>query len=186
MPDDSALLAVLESLRERGALGESSLPQAVRHAEAFVAALPPSTRRILDLGSGGGLPGLVIASRLPDVEVVLTDRRERRTDLLLMAVSRLSMGDRVEVVNADVTTLARRRDYASSFDAVTARAFGDPQWTLTCAVPFLATDGVIVISDPPNVAVSVRWPAAMLSTLGLIRSGSDLGAVSRFERVGEG
>ena len=78
MADDSALLEVLESLRERGALGESSLPQAIEHADAFVAAIPPLTRRVIDLGSGGGLPGLVVAMRLADAEIVLTDRRERR------------------------------------------------------------------------------------------------------------
>ena len=170
MPDDTALLAVLESLRERGALGESSLPQAVSHAGAFVAALPPSTRRVLDLGSGGGLPGLVIAVRLPNLHVVLTDRRERRTDLLRMAVTRLGIADRVEVVTGDVSVLGRRKEYEAQFDAVTARAFGGPMWTLSCARPFLGVGGVVIVSDPPESDPSVRWPAAELGRLGLTRS----------------
>src|SRR3954452_9036417 len=101
MPDDSDLLRVLQGLRERGALGEASLPDAVRHAEAFVAAMPPSTRRVIDLGSGGGLPGLVLAVRLPHVSFVLTDRRERRMDLLRMACVRLELMERVTVITGD-------------------------------------------------------------------------------------
>ena len=44
---------------------------------------------MLDIGSGGGLPGLVIAHDRPDVHVTLIDRREKRTDLLQRQVTRL-------------------------------------------------------------------------------------------------
>jgi 16S rRNA G527 N7-methylase RsmG len=182
MPDDSALLEVLTSLRERGALGETSLPQAIEHADAFVAAIPPSTRRLIDLGSGGGLPGLVVAMRLPHVEVVLTDRRERRMDLLRLACSRLGL-DHVVVLTADVVRLGGRVEYAAQFDAVTARSFGDPAWTLTCAVPFLTRAGVVVVSEPPEVFDQVRWPQELLDRLGLRRSAETFSRVRRFERT---
>lgn len=190
MPDDE-LLSVLQGLRERGALGEASLPDAVRHAEAFVEALPLSTRRVIDLGSGGGLPGLVLACRLPHVSFVLTDRRERRMDLLRMACARLGVDDRVTVITADVVQLARRADLAGSFDAVTARAFGDPIVTLRCARPFLDHDGVIVVSEPPDVAtaahedagVVARWPGDLLAQLELRLSADAYPLVRRIERL---
>lgn len=191
MPDDAALLSVLESLRERGALGEASLLEAVRHAEAFLAAIPPSTRRVIDLGSGGGLPGLVLAVRLPSVEFVLTDRRERRMDLLRLACARLGIDDRVTVLTTDVVRLGSAPGFASAFDVVTARAFGESMWTLRCAVPFLDVDGVIVVSEPPLVgspaeiadAAARRWPAEELSALYLRPSAEVFDRVRRFERT---
>ena len=181
MPDDTELLAVLESLRERGALGEASLPDAVAHADLFMAAIPLTCRSLIDLGSGGGLPGLVLASRLIDVRVVLTDRRERRMDLLRLACARLGFGDRVSVLTTDVVALGREPHCCAAFDVVTARAFGEPIWTLSCARPFLAGGGVVVISEPPNAAAFSRWPDAEVDKLGLRPSREVFPQVKRFE-----
>ncbi len=183
MPDDTDLLAVLEFLRERGALGEASLPRAVAHADLFVAAAPPACRRVLDLGSGGGLPGLVIASRMPDATVVLTDRRERRMDLLRVACARLGWGSRVSVITADVVALGRDPAHHGGYDVVTARAFGDPIWTLSCAVPFLNDAGVVIVSEPPAVGEAERWPTDAVHALGLRGSNQQYPQVRRFERT---
>jgi 16S rRNA (guanine527-N7)-methyltransferase len=182
MPDDSKLISVLESLRERGALGEASLPAAVAHADLFLAAIPIDCRRLIDLGSGGGLPGLVLAHRLPHVELVLTDRRERRMDLLRLACSTLGFDGRVRVVTADVASLARDAAYRGSFDVVTARAFGEPLWTLRCAAPFLAAHGVVVVSEPPTQDADARWPDDAVTLLGLRASATQFPQVRRFER----
>jgi 16S rRNA (guanine527-N7)-methyltransferase len=193
MPDDSALLSVLQGLRERGALGEASLPDAVRHAEAFVAAMPPSTRRVIDLGSGGGLPGLVLAARLPHAAFVFADRRERRMDLVQLACVRLGLTDRVTVLTGDVVALSRRDDLRGTFDVVTARAFGDPLTTVRAARPFLGEAGVVIVSEPPDLAdsppadeaVSARWPAAALAALGLRLSSTTHPLVRRIEQAGQ-
>ena len=183
MTEDTELLAVLESLRERGALGEVSLPAAVAHADLFLAAIPSECARLLDLGSGGGLPGLVLASRLTKTFVVLTDRRERRMDLLRLASARLRIDARVSVRTGDVVNLARDPDLRGTFDVVTARAFGEPLWTLSCAVPFLAPGGVVVISEPPLVDEATRWPADEVAQLGLKASEQQFAHVKRFERL---
>ncbi len=183
MPDDAELLSVLESLRERGALGEASLPAAVAHADLFLAAVPPDCARLLDMGSGGGLPGLVLASRLPNVVVVLADRRERRMDLLRLACARLGFEDRVAVVTADVVDLARLDEYRGAFDVVTARAFGEPMWTLACAEPFLTERGVVIVSEPPTGDLTERWPLPALEGLGMLPSSTPFTQVKRFERL---
>ncbi|HRE01740.1 MAG TPA: class I SAM-dependent methyltransferase [Ilumatobacteraceae bacterium] len=119
---DGDLVVVLAALRERGAIGESSLPGAIAHAASFAEAVPRDAT-VIDLGSGGGLPGLVIAVRRPDVRITLVDRRERRTDLVRLAVAQLGVQQRVEVVTADVLTLAKQSRYKHAFDVVTARSF---------------------------------------------------------------
>jgi 16S rRNA (guanine527-N7)-methyltransferase len=164
MPDGS-LLDVLAALRDRGAIGEPSLPDAVAHAERFLAAIGDDGA-ILDLGSGGGLPGLVIATALPERDVVLVDRRARRTDLLRWAVARLGLAH-VTVVTADVVRLGTDAAWQGRSPTVTARAFGPPLLTLRCAMPFLHQPaGRIVVSEPP-AGDPDRWPAEDVAGLGL-------------------
>ncbi|MBI4883325.1 MAG: class I SAM-dependent methyltransferase [Actinobacteria bacterium] len=167
MPEDSALLAVLGDIRTRGAIGEASLTVAVAHAERFVDALPPGAYSLADLGSGGGLPGLVIAMRRPDISVMLVERRRSRSDLLQKAVRALGVTDHVEVFAGDVAALARIRP--NSFDAVTARSFAAPQVTSRWAAELLAPGGTLVVSEPPQES-SGRWPTAMLGSVGLVES----------------
>lgn len=62
------------------------IAEAEAHAE-LVAALSPAPLRLLDVGSGVGLPGVVIAAALPDLQVELVERRRRRAAFLEMAVA---------------------------------------------------------------------------------------------------
>ena len=165
--NDQALLAALADIQRRGAIGEASLMAAVAHADQFVVALPVGTERLVDLGSGGGLPGLVIAVRRPQLAITLVERRRSRADLLQRAVRALRL-DHVEVFSGDVRQLASAQPH--SFDAVTARSFAGPDITARWAGELLAPNGMLVVSEPP-VANPERWPDRLLATTGL----SDLG-----------
>ena len=172
MTDDARLLAVLDGIRERGAIGEASLDAAVAHAEQYLRHIPTDARTLADLGSGGGLPGLVIAVRRPDLAIVLVERRTQRADLLRRAVSSLELGSRVEVQATDVKELAD--DRAGTFDVVTARSFAAPDVTAQWASRLLADGGVLVVSEPP-IDQPDRWPADLLDRLSLIDLGREQG-----------
>ena len=75
MADDSPLVAALAVIQARGAIGERSLDDAIAHADRFVDLVPEGPLSLVDLGSGGGLPALVIAWRRPDVWVTMVERR---------------------------------------------------------------------------------------------------------------
>ncbi len=62
---------------------------------AVVAELIPPAARIVDVGSGAGLPGLALALARPDARVTLVEPLQRRTQFLLQAVAALDVGDRV-------------------------------------------------------------------------------------------
>ena len=161
----------IEALRESqrlGFLGARPVDQAADHAAAFAAALGdlrPGTR-LIDLGSGGGLPGLVLAELLPQCSILLVDRRQKRTDFLQRAVRRLGF-DHVSVREADATTIARDVGTGDEqpFDAVTARGFGPPEATLRLARQLVTDDGTIVISEPPT---GERWDQPLLAELCLV------------------
>ncbi len=172
MADHSTLLAVLGSIQARGAIGRSSLDDAVAHAGRFVSLVPADARRLVDLGSGGGLPGLVIADALPELEIVLVERREMRADLLRRAVRALGASERVRVYGGDVQAIAATE--AGQFDVVTARSFASPAITARWASVLVRVDGVVLVSEPPE-APAERWPAATLEPLGLHDRGVDQG-----------
>jgi len=160
-------IEVLRESQRLGFLGARPVEQAAEHAAAFAVAfgqLPPGAR-LIDLGSGGGLPGLVVAELLPQCSIVLVDRRQKRTDFLHRAVRRLALGN-VEVRAADVATVARDVEAGTEdpFDGVTARGFGPPATTLRLARRLIARTGTIVISEPPT---GERWEQALLDELGL-------------------
>ena len=171
MPEQDAIYdELLETLRHAqrlGMLGAGSLERAIERAGAFAEALPADTDEIVDLGSGGGLPGLVVAWRRPAARLTLVDRRAARTDALRRAVARLRWTDRVEVVTADVVELARGQ-WRQRFDAATARGFGPPSWTLACGAAMVRVGGRVVISEPPARSGD-RWNAEQVATLGVTR-----------------
>ena len=165
------LVDALADQQRLGVLGTSPA-DAVAHSDRFVAALP-HVGRVLDLGSGAGVPGLVIAVRRPSLRVTLLDARSRRTDQLARIVHRLGLSDRVEVVCARADVAARRADLGWSFEAVTARSFGGPTAVLTASRPFLVVGGRLVVSDPP--AASARWAIDELLRAGFrLQAGTDI------------
>lgn len=178
MSSDDELRDVLTESQRVGFLGSRPIGEVIEHARCFVRALDvlPAGSRVLDLGSGGGVPGLVIAHDRPDLAVVLLDRRTKRTDFLARVVRRLGWSDRVEVVADDVEAILPNE--AASFDAVVARGFGPPIATLTTALVLLRPHGLVVISEPPD---GDRWDPALVTTLGAERQAAS-GAVAVFRR----
>ena len=140
----------------------------IEHGRALLAGLPEQGR-VLDLGSGGGLPGLVLATYRPELDLTLLEARQRACRFLREAVATLELTG-VTVVEARAEDAARRLGLRESFDAVVARSFGAPAVTAECAVGFLRPAGRLVVSEPPGDEgrdTAVRWPHAGLDELGL-------------------
>jgi 16S rRNA (guanine527-N7)-methyltransferase len=140
----------------------------IEHGLALLGCLgEPRGGRWIDLGSGGGAPGLILASTVPEARLVLLDARARRCRFLREAVSELGLGDRVEVVEERAESAAREPAWREAHDAVVARSFGSPAVTAECAVGFLRSGGRLVVSEPPGGGTADRWPAEGLDQLGL-------------------
>ena len=166
--DAAALTGVLEDARRWGFLGPGPIEQHIAHSLAFVPLCSPLTGLNLDLGSGGGLPGLVLASVAPLSRWLLVDAQQRRTAFLRDAVDRLGFADRVEV-RCERAETAGRSALRGTLDLVVARGFSGPAATAECAAPFLRVGGALVIAEPPGAPD--RWPPATLRELGLEEDG---------------
>ncbi len=158
---------LLEESRQLGYLGPGPTGPHRDHALAFAEVLPEPPARALDLGAGGGLPGLVLAAvTWPATTWVFLDAQDRRTAFLEHAVQRLGLADRVEVRTERAEVAGRAAGLRASFDLVVARSFGSPGVTAECAAPFLRVGGHLVVSEPPGSEGS-RWPIDGLAEVGL-------------------
>jgi 16S rRNA (guanine527-N7)-methyltransferase len=173
------VVEALEEAQQLGFLGPRPVPEVVEHAREFVTALDGLDGVVVDLGSGGGVPGLVIAHDRPDLDVVMVDRRSKRTDFLMRVVLRLRWSDRIRVITDDVVQLIRRS--SGGFDAAVARGFGPPDVTLRVAARLVRPGGRVVISDPPS---GDRWDPDLLSELGVCRIDEARSSMAVFQRDG--
>ena len=113
------------------------------HALDSLAVVPHLPARegiaVLDVGSGGGLPGIPIAIARPDAHVVLVDSASKKAAFLAQAAIELPLPN-VEAV------ASRVEDYAPArkFDVVISRAFSDLATFVRLAKPHLAEGGVIL------------------------------------------
>jgi 16S rRNA (guanine527-N7)-methyltransferase len=126
----------------RGLIGPRELPRLWdRHLVncGLLSSVVPEGAALADLGSGAGLPGLVLALARPDLRVTLVEPMVRRTRFLVEAC------DLLGVTNATVHR-GRAEDPpdGSSFDVVTARALAPLLKLLGQALPWVARGGVLL------------------------------------------
>ena len=137
------------------------------HGRGFVDALAPAAppRSAVDLGSGGGVPGLVLAIAWPGSTWTLVEAHGRRASFLQEAASQLGCAARVHVVAERAEIVGRDPAHRGRYPLVVARSFGPPAVTAECASPLLAPGGVLVVSEPP-ASDGARWRPDGLSLLG--------------------
>lgn len=161
------LTDLLEEARQRGFLGPGPVEPHLDHARAFAVAAGPAPVRAVDLGAGGGLPGLVLAAEFwPEAEWVFVDAQQKRTAFLREAVEDLHLDGRVSVITERAEVVGQDADHRGAYDLVVSRSFGPPPVTLECAAPLLRVGGAFVVSEPPASPLTQRWPDAGLAELG--------------------
>lgn len=111
--------------------------------------------RVLDVGSGAGLPGIVLAVAFPRLEVMLLDASLKRTRFLTHAVRELGLGTRVEVLRARLESLAP----GAGFDTVVSRASLSLPALMAAAPALLAPGGrLLAMLGQAHLARNVAPP----------------------------
>jgi 16S rRNA (guanine527-N7)-methyltransferase len=128
---------------------------------AAVAELVPNPCSVIDLGSGAGLPGVVLAMLLPDSEVVLLEPMARRAAFLEECVQVLGLG------NAAVRC-ARAEDVTGQLEAdvVTARAVAPMKRLAGLALGLVRPGGVVLAIKGAGAAQELAQAGPVLSRLG--------------------
>lgn len=149
---------------ERGLIGPREAPRLwERHLLncAVLADGIPTGAGVCDIGSGAGLPGLVLAIRRADLSVTLVEPLLRRSRFLQEAVEELSLAN-VEVVRARAEELHGRRE----FDVVTSRAVAPLGRLLRWSMPLVSQGGILLAMKGASAAEEVTASGRELAEAG--------------------
>lgn len=154
---DAAALAAIEGhvrllLAWTGAINLTAIRDPIAVARLHVidslAALPRlrelDTDGLLDLGSGGGFPGIPLAAALPSWRGLLVDSTGKKAAFLETALQAVGLHDRVAVAPVRAEALALDRGHRGRWPVVTARAVGGLAELIELAFPLLSIGGALV------------------------------------------
>lgn len=148
----------------RGLIGPREAPRLWdRHLVncALLTELLPEGASVCDIGSGAGLPGLVLAIARPDLQVTLVEPLLRRTTFLEEVVEDLGL-ERTEVVRGRAEALHGTR----RFQVVTSRAVAPLDRLLGWSMPLVEPEGALVAMKGTSVAAEVESARQVLADLG--------------------
>lgn len=168
------LAAYLEILRDgnrRANLVGADDPAelAGRHLLDSAVFLPPlraaGARRVVDVGSGGGLPGVVLALLEPGLEVTLIESRAKKAAFLEDAVRRLGLPS-VRVESERAEALGRDPAHRESYDAGVARALAELAIAVELVLPFVRPGGLALFAKGPRPWDEIAAAAEAVRELG--------------------
>jgi 16S rRNA (guanine527-N7)-methyltransferase len=142
--------------READRLWERHVLNSVAVSEAI-----PLAARVVDVGSGAGLPGIPLALARPDLSITLLEPLLRRANFLGLAVEELGLGDRVTVVRG------RAEEHKVRYDVVTCRAVAPLGKLLAWTLPLFHPGGRLVALKGEAAADELRAASAQLARLHL-------------------
>jgi 16S rRNA (guanine527-N7)-methyltransferase len=128
---------------------------------AVLGELVPEGATVCDIGSGAGLPGLVLAIARPDLRITLVEPLLRRTTFLEEVVAELALDD-VEVVRGRAEALHGER----RFDVVTSRAVAPLERLLGWSMPLVEPTGALVAMKGSSVHEEIAAAGPTLRRLG--------------------
>ncbi|HVD01114.1 MAG TPA: 16S rRNA (guanine(527)-N(7))-methyltransferase RsmG [Candidatus Dormibacteraeota bacterium] len=122
--------------------------------------LPPGPLRVIDVGSGGGLPGLPLKIARPELRLTLLEANRRKAAFLVQAAARLGL-DGVEVVAERAETAGHDPRYREAFDFALARAVAAMPVLAELCLPLVAVGGRLLAMKTAATAEAAAAEAAI-------------------------
>jgi 16S rRNA (guanine527-N7)-methyltransferase len=163
----------------RGLIGPREVPRLwERHLLncAVITDLMPENSTVCDIGSGAGLPGIVLAIRRPDLSVTLLEPLLRRTTFLELAVSRMGLNN-VTVHRGRAEEMHSDTEWAGGFDVVTSRAVAPMERLAGWSLPLVRSGGLFLAMKGSSATEELDRSRTVLKRLG--------GTDARVETVGQ-
>lgn len=125
----------------------------------------PENARCLDVGTGAGFPGLVLAILRPDVSFTLMDSLQKRVGFLQQVVDTLALPN-VRCVHARAEQGAHDPAHREQYDLVVARAVANLRVLAEYGLPFVRPGGLLVAYKGPQAEAECGQAASALALLG--------------------
>ncbi|HEX8524161.1 MAG TPA: 16S rRNA (guanine(527)-N(7))-methyltransferase RsmG [Tepidisphaeraceae bacterium] len=112
--------------------------------------LPVGEIRVVDVGSGGGVPGLVLAIARPDAQVTLVESTKKKAAFLKSAAEQMGLSN-VVVLDQRVEDVGNDPAHREQYDVATARAVATMDWLIEWCVPLVKKGGKFLAMKGPKV-----------------------------------
>ena len=103
----------------------------------------PENASILDVGAGGGFPGIPIKVMRPDAYVTLVDSSRKKISFLKNVIRRLQLKP-IEAHHCQIESFAQENNFQRPFDVIVCRAFASLKHFIHIALPLLSEKGMII------------------------------------------
>lgn len=168
-----------------GARSAADVAAHLQDAERLLALDWSGVASSVDIGSGGGLPAIPLAIRLPAVHFTLVEADRRKAAFLEHTAGTLRLAN-VTVAAGRAESLGHDPAYREQFDRATARAAAPPMVLLELALPFLRVGGLLIDEvgqvDPKALERAARLLGGGTPSLHIVTGGSLL-LVSKVART---
>ena len=166
--DALTLLPLIAALGEDDAEDDTNAAARppLRITPSAAASTPPSKQptRIIDIGSGGGVPALPLAIVMPDVHFTLVEATGKKVAFLRETISALGLAN-ATVINSRAETLGQEKPHRERYDGAIARALGHLAVVAELTVPLVRLGGVVLAVKGAKADAEVAESAACLDLL---------------------
>lgn len=123
------------------------------------------TTNILDVGTGGGFPGVPLAIMLPECEVTLLDATEKKLKVISDLCASIGINN-VKTLHARAEALGKTKDYREQYDIVVSRAVANLTTLSELCIPFVKTNGAFLAMKGRSYQEEVDEAEVAIKTLG--------------------
>lgn len=121
--------------------------------------------KILDVGTGAGLPGIPLKIAIPGIRLTLIEATGKKTEFLHYITSILGLKN-VEVITGRAEELAHNADYRACFNTVVSRAVASLDTLAELTLPFCQTGGTVIAPKKGDISKEINEALKAIETLG--------------------
>lgn len=121
--------------------------------------------RVVDVGSGGGLPGIPLALARPDLKVTLLEATSKKAAFCRRAVEQVPIAG-VRVIDERSETVGRQAEHRERYDVAVCRAIGPMRELLEYTLPLVRVGGLLLAMKGPSVEAELAAAEHAMDVLG--------------------
>lgn len=121
--------------------------------------------KLIDIGTGGGFPGLPIKIMREDIEVVLVDSTKKKVNFLADVIDKLGL-EKIQAIHGRAEEMGRNTNYREKFDIAISRAVAQLNTLCEYCLPFVKVGGYFIAMKGPDVKEEVEEASNSIKLLG--------------------
>ncbi|SHH81975.1 16S rRNA m(7)G-527 methyltransferase [Caloranaerobacter azorensis DSM 13643] len=121
--------------------------------------------KIIDIGTGGGFPGIPLKIVREDIELVLMDSLQKRIKFLDLVINELELGN-IKAIHGRAEDFGRDKEYREKFDIAVSRAVASLNILFEYCLPFVKVGGLFIAMKGPDVDAELKESERAIRLLG--------------------